>query len=153
MQIGHSYCVEVNNGLPRPTSTLPGTTGTPKPSPTQAGLISTCTAFYKAVSGDGCSAIAAHFGTFTLADFIAWNPAVKSDCTGLWVDFYYCVGIPGNYHVSHATYPLSSAFSCSHPSRLKVQQQPRQYPSPLSRPPQLESPNPALRKRASSAPV
>jgi hypothetical protein len=110
MDIGHSYCVEVNNGLPRPTSkstsTSPSTTptptptatatGTPKPSPTQAGLISTCTAFYKAVSGDGCSAIAAHFGTFNLADFIAWNPAVKSDCTGLWVDFYYCVGVPGS---------------------------------------------------------
>ncbi|KAI0197889.1 hypothetical protein F4808DRAFT_284737 [Astrocystis sublimbata] len=88
------YCV----GIPgTPTSKPPTTTptGSPKPSPTQEGLISTCTKFYKAVEGDECDKLIARYGTFTKAEFLKWNPAVGSDCKGLWADTYYCVGIPG----------------------------------------------------------
>ncbi|EWY84227.1 hypothetical protein FOYG_13987 [Fusarium oxysporum NRRL 32931] len=52
MQFGHSYCVEVNNGIPRKGETTttqtakPEPTKTSKPSPTQAGLIDTCMSFY-----------------------------------------------------------------------------------------------------------
>ncbi|KAI0487065.1 hypothetical protein F4859DRAFT_510848 [Xylaria cf. heliscus] len=90
------YCVGIP-GTPttRPTTTTSTTTGTPKPSPTQDGLISSCVRFYKAVSGDTCDKIVSKYGTFTKAQFITWNPAVGSDCTGLWADTYYCVGIPG----------------------------------------------------------
>jgi hypothetical protein len=103
MQIGHSYCVEVNNGLPRPTSIKPSSsvirtptpTTTPKPAPTQTGLIKTCTKFHKAVTNDNCDAIVAKYGTFTFAQFLTWNPAVGSDCAGLWLDYYYCIGVPG----------------------------------------------------------
>lgn len=95
----------MNNGLPRPTSKIsssirvttitPTPTGTPKPSPTQKGLVDTCTKFYRAVKDDTCSGIVAAYGTFTLADFVEWNPAVGADCSGLWVEYYYCVGVPG----------------------------------------------------------
>ena len=71
------------------TSTVPA-----KPSPTQPGLTSQCTKFYKAVSGDICVGIAAAFGTFTFADFLAWNPAVDQDCSGLRAGWYYCVEAP-----------------------------------------------------------
>ncbi|KAM0093788.1 hypothetical protein ACP6JD_002824 [Aspergillus fumigatus] len=58
------------------------------PAAVQSGIVSDCTEFYKAIAGDGCYAIAtAH--DITLAQFIAWNPAVNSDCSGLWVDEYY----------------------------------------------------------------
>ncbi|KAM6540447.1 hypothetical protein FALCPG4_002159 [Fusarium falciforme] len=98
---GTYYCVGVP-GTPtaRPTSTTSTratTTGTGvvKPSPTQSGLIDTCVRFYEAVQGDTCDTIVAAHGTFTLAQFLAWNPAVGSDCRqGLWADTYYCVGVP-----------------------------------------------------------
>ncbi|KAM5437078.1 hypothetical protein MferCBS31731_005494 [Microsporum ferrugineum] len=62
----------------------------------EPGIINTCTNFYQAVSGDNCDVIVnQNFKTFTLEDFIAWNPAVKSDCSGLWRGYYYCTGVPG----------------------------------------------------------
>ncbi|PKY05239.1 hypothetical protein P168DRAFT_326936 [Aspergillus campestris IBT 28561] len=96
IKIGNSYCIEVNNGQPRPTTTTPTPTITaaPKPSPTQDGLIDTCTTFYMAVADDTCDKIVAQYGTFTVADFIAWNPAVGPDCSAVWAESYYCVGVP-----------------------------------------------------------
>jgi hypothetical protein len=94
------YCVGIP-GTPssRPSAsavpTATNSAGPPKPSPTQAGLISSCTSFYFAASGDNCDKIVRAYGTFTLGDFVSWNPAVKSDCSGIWADTYYCVGIPG----------------------------------------------------------
>lgn len=111
IKVGNSYCVEVNFGLPRPTTatsatatsttrTTSTTSGpiTGKPSPTQPGLIESCTTFYKAVPGDGCWAIVntVFHNQFTLEDFYAWNPAVGTDCAGLQANVYYCVGIPGS---------------------------------------------------------
>ena len=100
--------MEVNFGLPRPTTVLsstattvsstrasPTSTGTPKPSPTQAGLITSCTNFYFAVANDNCNKIVASYGTFTYDEFVKWNPAVGSTCAGMWAETWYCVGIPG----------------------------------------------------------
>ncbi|KAI1056071.1 hypothetical protein LB507_001494 [Fusarium sp. FIESC RH6] len=104
LQQGHSYCVEVNHGLPRddkpPKVTTadkpsPKPTEAPKPSPTQEGLIESCTSFYKAKKGDTCPKIIAEFKTFDLDTFIEWNPAVESDCSGIWANTWYCVGVPG----------------------------------------------------------
>ncbi|KAI3006398.1 CAZyme family GH18 [Aspergillus niger] len=62
------------------------------PAAVQSGIVSDCTEFYQAIANDGCAAIAtAH--DITLAQFIEWNPAVKSDCSGLWGDEYYCVAV------------------------------------------------------------
>ncbi|KAH6871828.1 hypothetical protein B0T10DRAFT_533428 [Thelonectria olida] len=104
IQVGHAYCVEVNNGFPRdedpPKVTTtedaePEPTEDSKPSPTQDGLIDTCTSFYKAKKGDTCTKVISQYQTFDFDDFFKWNPAVEKDCSGIWADTYYCVGVPG----------------------------------------------------------
>lgn len=80
------------------TTTVTTTTATNgAPSPTQSGLISTCTSFYKVVSGDGCWDIVnnKYDGAFTLDEFYSWNPALNGDCSGLQAGYYVCVGVPG----------------------------------------------------------
>ncbi|KAL7755294.1 hypothetical protein ACKLNR_015051 [Fusarium oxysporum f. sp. zingiberi] len=104
IQLGHSYCVEVNNGFPREDDppkvtstkdTKPEPTKDTKPSPTQDGLIDTCTSFYEAKKGDTCNKIIAQYKTFDFDDFFNWNPAVDKDCSGIWANTWYCVGVPG----------------------------------------------------------
>lgn len=73
---------------------MPSTT-TVLPSPVQTGIVSSCTAWYQATDGDDCDLIVDEFGTFAKSDFIAWNPAVQSDCSGLVIGDYYCVAVPG----------------------------------------------------------
>ncbi|KAL9562026.1 hypothetical protein ACKAV7_013949 [Fusarium commune] len=101
MQFGHSYCVEVNNGIPRKGETTttqaaePEPTKDSKPSPTPDGLIDTCTSFYQAKKGDTCAKIISDYKTFDFDDFYKWNPAVDKDCSGIWANTWYCVGVPG----------------------------------------------------------
>nr|POE90692.1 lysm domain-containing protein [Quercus suber] len=100
LQSGNSYCVEENYGqgpatTSTPPSSSPSPTGNNAPSPTQSGLIDSCTNFYKVKSGDYCQAIVDSYGTFTLQSFYQWNPSVNDDCSGLKPDFYVCVGVPG----------------------------------------------------------
>ncbi|KAI4213784.1 MAG: hypothetical protein LQ349_009258 [Xanthoria aureola] len=96
--VNYYVCVGVP-GTPttrRSTATASTTSTTPTgPTPTQPGIISSCTKYYKTVSGDTCQAIADNFGTFSVAQFEAWNPAVKSDCSQLYLDYYYCIAVPG----------------------------------------------------------
>ncbi|SPJ75358.1 uncharacterized protein FTOL_05089 [Fusarium torulosum] len=105
MQSGHSYCVEVNNGIPRKDEASPSTTtqaAEPEPtkeskySPTQDGLIDTCTSFYQAKKGDTCPKIIAAYKTFGFDDFFKWNPAINKDCSGIWANYYYCIGVEGH---------------------------------------------------------
>jgi hypothetical protein len=58
-------------------------------------LIESCTSFYFTVKNDNCANIVKKYGTFTLSEFVTWNPAVGEDCGGIWAATYYCVGIPG----------------------------------------------------------
>ncbi|EXK25264.1 hypothetical protein FOMG_18060 [Fusarium oxysporum f. sp. melonis 26406] len=106
MQFGHSYCVEVNNGLPREgevssstvatQATEPEPTKSPQASPTQDGLTDTCVSFYQAKKGDTCPKIITEYqNTFDFDDLFKWNPAIKEDCSGIWANYYYCVGVPG----------------------------------------------------------
>jgi LysM repeat protein len=105
----------------QPTSTRPTTTSTQVTTTTAAanqpqnsGTVSNCSKFYKVVSGDGCDSIDAKF-SISFDQFRSWNPAVNSGtyidlirsqpvtiinafvigCTNLFVDYYYCVGVPG----------------------------------------------------------
>ncbi|KAF3480462.1 LysM domain-containing protein [Arthroderma uncinatum] len=126
IRTGNSYCIDAKKGAPgtssppgtttAPSSTTaaPGTTTTstptqptptanPTPSPIQDGMVNTCARFYQAVSGDTCDKIAVKFGTFTLKDFVTWNPAVNDDCSSLWAGYYYCVGVPGTPTVPPTT--------------------------------------------------
>ena len=103
--------MERNYGIPpTPTSTtkvISTTSGpaTGKPSPTQPGLIDSCTTFYKAVPGDSCWGIVntVFHNEFTLDDFYTWNPATSPDCAGLQANVYYCVGIAGSTTTSKPT--------------------------------------------------
>jgi LysM repeat protein len=93
---GYSYCV---SGVPvsstttsaTPTTTTTSASSVATPTPTQTGMVSGCTVFYEAESGDGCYDIAAAYG-ITLDQFYAWNPAVGA-CANLWAGYYYCVGM------------------------------------------------------------
>ncbi|KAM5349378.1 hypothetical protein ACJ41O_005883 [Fusarium nematophilum] len=101
IKVGYSYCVEINHGRPEePEVTLtedaePEPTEDSKPSPTQEGLIDTCISFYKAKKGDTCVKIISEYKTFDFKDFFKWNPAVEDDCSGIWANTWYCVGVPG----------------------------------------------------------
>ena len=95
--LDYYYCIAVP-GTPttRSTTSFTKTTSTPSgPTPTQTGIISSCTKYYKTVSGDTCQVISDRFGTFSVASFISWNPAVKSDCSQLYLGYYYCIAVPG----------------------------------------------------------
>ncbi|KAL8903159.1 MAG: hypothetical protein Q9207_004108 [Kuettlingeria erythrocarpa] len=96
--LGYYYYIAVP-GTPTTrstTSTTQTTSATSSgPSPTQTGIIATCTKYYKTVSGDSCQAIWDRLGTFCVTQFISWNPAVQSDCSQLYLGYCYCIAIPG----------------------------------------------------------
>jgi hypothetical protein len=76
------------------TTTKPTSAGgdqTPTPTPTQSGMVGDCTKFYLAQSNDNCYDIASVEGIL-IADLYSWNSALNGDCSGLWPDYYYCVG-------------------------------------------------------------
>ncbi|KAJ5710396.1 hypothetical protein N7488_004552 [Penicillium malachiteum] len=72
------------------TTTSSGASGISTPSPIQTGMTSTCDEFYLVVSGDTCAEILSDWD-ITLAEFYAWNPAVGSACTDIWMGDYVCV--------------------------------------------------------------
>ncbi|OQE08182.1 hypothetical protein PENVUL_c010G01802 [Penicillium vulpinum] len=97
-----AYCVGVSSSTTATTTAAPTTTTTTKatitttvspPAPTQSGIPSNCNKYYVPVDGDNCATVAAEFG-ITTAQFLAWNPAISSDCTsGFWLEEAYCVGV------------------------------------------------------------
>ncbi|KZL74226.1 LysM domain-containing protein [Colletotrichum tofieldiae] len=89
--VGYWYCgvAFARDELPMPP------TVTAKPSPVPTGTASNCAAWYLVTPGDTCALVSQIFGTFSVADFIGWNPSVGGDCSGIATDMYYCVGVPG----------------------------------------------------------
>jgi hypothetical protein len=92
--IGYAYCVGVkgSSSSPNPTSTPSTPTGPPPPGPTQPGVTPNCKKWALQKSEVYCYDMSSAAG-ITLDQFYAWNPAVKNDCSGLWVGYAYCVGI------------------------------------------------------------
>ncbi|KAK2746819.1 hypothetical protein FQN57_002861 [Myotisia sp. PD_48] len=59
-------------------------------SPTQTGIVEGCKSFHFAEPGNTCRDIVdGHF--LKMDDFFAWNPALNSNCDGLWAGYWYCV--------------------------------------------------------------
>ncbi|KAI9372269.1 hypothetical protein BJX61DRAFT_456321 [Aspergillus egyptiacus] len=91
-------CVGILGQSPTTTATTTSRTtttsgnGIATPTPTQPGMVGRCDTFHLVVAGDGCWDIAADAG-IALDDFYAWNPSVGTDCAGLWLDYYVCVGV------------------------------------------------------------
>lgn len=131
--IGNYYCVEVNLGIPRPTGPETGSTrtstamtkttsaptGTPKPSPTQAGLIFPCSRFYLAIADDNCNIIVAMYNSFSLDDFVQWNSAIGTTCSGIWAGTWHWVDIPGTStakpSITRVSTPLQTQTSAQSP--------------------------------------
>ncbi|KAL2822248.1 hypothetical protein BDW59DRAFT_163841 [Aspergillus cavernicola] len=101
--LGYYVCIgtdsSASSSTPTPTtatSTTSTTTstgnGVTTPTPYESGMVDNCDDFYLVVSGDTCSSIVADAGV-TLDDFYTWNPTVRTDCSGLWLGYYVCVGI------------------------------------------------------------
>ncbi|KAL2810289.1 hypothetical protein BJX63DRAFT_434454 [Aspergillus granulosus] len=75
------------------TTTLTSTrSGVTTPTPYESGITDDCDEFHLVVSGDTCADIVSDAG-ITLDDFYSWNPTVGTDCSGLWLGYYVCVGI------------------------------------------------------------
>ncbi|KAK2035449.1 hypothetical protein LX32DRAFT_700234, partial [Colletotrichum zoysiae] len=115
---GNSYCIEQNWGAePEPEPQPPSTTapgapttlttttkaatsttapgnGIATPQPIQPGMVSNCNKFYWVAQGVSCSQVLGS-QQITLADFAQWNPAVGSECTGMWAEVNVCVGVIG----------------------------------------------------------
>jgi hypothetical protein len=70
----------------------PTTSSVVTPTPTHGSIVSNCNSFYYAVANDTCYDIALDHN-ITLIDFGTWNSVVGVNCTGLWADYFYCVGI------------------------------------------------------------
>ncbi|KAK3897849.1 hypothetical protein C8A05DRAFT_47667 [Staphylotrichum tortipilum] len=87
--VNYWYCVVGPNGITAmpPTVTIP-------PLALPPNQISTCNRWYQR-DGESCAELAAIFGTFSEADFKAWNPNVGPTCSNLVDHLWYCVGIPG----------------------------------------------------------
>ncbi|KAF7184181.1 hypothetical protein CNMCM7691_004806 [Aspergillus felis] len=104
---------------PTITTATPSSTSIITPTPIQSGMISTCNKFYDVQTGDGCWAITNKYG-ISLNDFYAWNPAVGTDCSGLWPNYYVCVGIEGSRSSSSIPPSSTSTSSSSTSSTLPV---------------------------------
>lgn len=105
-------CVSIIGHTPSKVMTAPATTtkasnGITTPTPVQDGIVKNCDEFYFVQSGDTCASISSKKG-ITLAQFMSWNPAAKSDCSGLWANTYACVSIIGHTPPSTSTKPITT---------------------------------------------
>ena len=82
LQVGYSYCIQVNNGTgPTPTTNPaalpPGATGDNNvaPSPVQSGFPSSCNNYYWVSENSTCEGIVDFYGgAITQAQLVSWNP-------------------------------------------------------------------------------
>ncbi|KAL2820421.1 hypothetical protein BJX63DRAFT_380755 [Aspergillus granulosus] len=120
--LGYYVCVGTTTSQPTTTrtTTTTTTTTTPGPSPTQSGIIKTCTKYYKAQEGDTCDMIIKKNYPYvnSLPLFVRWNPAVGSTCSSLLNGYYYCVAtelhqpMPGIINNCRRYYQVKAGDSC-----------------------------------------
>ncbi|KAF5561912.1 hypothetical protein FNAPI_3459 [Fusarium napiforme] len=90
LEQGTYACVGVIEGSQKPSTT---TGGVSTPTPTQSGMIKGCTKFHYVGDKTTCEGIL-NYDKITIKQFYKWNPAVKSDCSGLWAKTWACVAGP-----------------------------------------------------------
>ncbi|KAF2460035.1 hypothetical protein BDY21DRAFT_419731 [Lineolata rhizophorae] len=97
----YAYCVGVSDdddGGSTPTTTAtqsPSPTGVAPPGPTQSGIPDNCDEYVMQEDGVYCADMAQNAG-ISLDELYDWNPALGRDCSGLWPDYAYCVGVSGD---------------------------------------------------------
>ncbi|RYP67825.1 hypothetical protein DL769_005687 [Monosporascus sp. CRB-8-3] len=84
-----NVCVSVIGRTPTPTEP---DNGIETPSPIQDGMTKGCKMFHFVTSGLSCATVADRYH-ISVADFVRWNPAAKSGCSGLWDNTYACVAV------------------------------------------------------------
>jgi len=87
-------CVGIGRGATstkQPAKTQSTETGA-TPSPTQDGMTGKCNKFYMVKKDDSCYNIAEDNGV-ALKQLYSWNPALEGDCSGLYPNYYICVGV------------------------------------------------------------
>ncbi|RYP31504.1 hypothetical protein DL767_005727 [Monosporascus sp. MG133] len=87
--LDYYICISIVGHTPTPVN--PGN-GIQTPTPYQNGMTTSCKSFHFVQSGQTCQTITQRYG-ITQANFVKWNPAVKSDCTGMWANAYVCVAV------------------------------------------------------------
>ncbi|KAF3932746.1 hypothetical protein ABW19_dt0205660 [Dactylella cylindrospora] len=92
-------CVRIDPSKPTSTTTTTRTT-TPvvsTPTPIQSGQVGNCIGWRYVAASDTCSNIVTRFQaapvSLTLANLLAWNPALGSNCAGLTPGYFVCVRI------------------------------------------------------------
>ncbi|KAF5511762.1 LysM domain-containing protein [Colletotrichum siamense] len=73
-----------------PAYPVTATSYNPTPTPYQSGMVAGCTDFYFVVANDTCADIADRWGV-SIDNLYAWNPDVKTDCSGLIAGDYICM--------------------------------------------------------------
>ncbi|KAF4336893.1 hypothetical protein FBEOM_9240 [Fusarium beomiforme] len=95
LELGTYACVGVIGGTSSSSTqtTTKTTGGVSTPTPTQTGMVNGCTKFHYVQSTTTCQGIL-DYDKITLKQLYKWNPAVKSDCSGLWAKTWVCVAGP-----------------------------------------------------------
>ncbi|KAF3940976.1 hypothetical protein ABW19_dt0208210 [Dactylella cylindrospora] len=92
LQLGYYVCVRTDDEEPTTTST---TTGIATPTPIQSGQTSDCIGWRYVQPTDNCASIVSRYDdppiSLTMANLLAWNPALGSNCAGLTAGYYVCV--------------------------------------------------------------
>lgn len=58
-------------------------------------MVGNCNKFHFVQPDQSCTTIGSTYGV-SLTQLVAWNPAIGSQCTGLWANTYLCVGVVGS---------------------------------------------------------
>ncbi|ODM15751.1 hypothetical protein SI65_08985 [Aspergillus cristatus] len=89
-----AYCVKgVSMTAPSstPASSTPTSSGAP-PGPTQSGIAGNCNSWVMQKDGIYCADMADNAG-IKIDELYKWNSALNGDCSGLWPNYAYCVGV------------------------------------------------------------
>ncbi|GAB0145996.1 hypothetical protein EsHS_00006410 [Epichloe bromicola] len=86
------------------------------PKETQAGRPKLCNLWHLATGSDTCVLIAERYRGLTLEKFLSMNPEVHSDCSGLFVDWWYCVGTKPESSLTLTWNPTTSKIDVPNPT-------------------------------------
>ncbi|KAL4764003.1 uncharacterized protein BDW70DRAFT_148033 [Aspergillus foveolatus] len=107
---GYEYCLQWIKATATPTTT----TSTPSTTISD-GITTSCGAFYLVQTNDSCYDIAASYN-IALDDLCTWNPALNRDCSGLYPDYYICLGLIGSTTATATTTTTTASSGVSTPT-------------------------------------
>ncbi|KAF2124898.1 carbohydrate-binding module family 50 protein [Dothidotthia symphoricarpi CBS 119687] len=123
------YCVGAysDDNLPQPAHR----TTKPTEGNIPLGYPADCSRWYQASSDEACDLIALMFGSFSVVEFVKWNPSVFSDCSGIVPEAWYCVGRPGTPTTRTPGAPTQTTASTQPVTTTTTAPEPVKTPSPV----------------------